>query len=399
MERNPAYTAFSHLLLSGTLVHEASFSEMQQQYGITVHPHLVMVVSVDRYPDLAKEKHLHWKIEMGQELIAAIHKAVTAPFLTAWIEEGVLALLLELPADPYTADEKAAQIARDIQRAANTMHIPVSIGIGTYYDDPYMLQHSYEEARKSMVDRFFQGNRMIFQFEKKKSTAKTGQNYLLLKEKIEKERIELLARVRIADVEGTIVTLQVILEDLVQANQYKVDMFKSEVVDLVMMVSRLVLESGFSAETILSENAHFIQDLYQTIRYDKFIQKVCDYVRQLTEQAAFTQTAGVSPVVRQAIRYIKENLQERLSLEEIAQSCCLSKYHLSHLFKKEVGSTVVDFLNKIRIEKALYYLETTDLTIQQIASEVGFQDANYFSRMFKKYMQHSPKEHRLARLC
>ncbi|AMA72398.1 helix-turn-helix domain-containing protein [Aneurinibacillus thermoaerophilus] len=402
MKQNPAEAAFSHLLLSGTFVHEASFSEMQQTYGIYIHPHLVMAISIDRYPDLSIEKPLNWRIEIGQRLVEAIYKAVTIPFVWVWIEEGVLALLLEFTSEHrITKDlnEETLQIAKKIQKSADEMPVSVSIGIGTYYDDPYMLQHSYKEARKSMINRFFQGNRMIFQFEKEKNREESGQNYFSLKEKIEKERIELLARVRIGDVDGTVPILQIILEGLAEANKFNVNMFKSEVVDLVMMISRLVLEAGFSAETILSENAHFIQDLYQTIRYDKFIKKVCEYVRWLTEQVALTQTLEVSPVIRQAIRYMKENLRKKISLEDIAQYCCLSKYHLSHLFKKEIGVSVIDFLNKIRIEKAIYYLETTDLSIQQIADKVGFPDANYFSRTFKKYTQHSPTKYRSARLC
>jgi two-component system response regulator YesN len=401
MNQHPAQAAFSHLLLSGTFVHEASFSELQKAYGIYVHPHLIMLVSIDRYPDLAAEKPLRWKIEIGQTLVEAIHKAVTVPFVWTWTEEGVLALLVEL-APGYLSihpNEKAIQIARDIQKSTDTMRVSVSIGIGTYYEDPSMLQHSYQEAKKSMVDRFFQGNRMIFQFEKKKNTEEPGYSQCSFKEEVDKERIEMLARVRIADVNGTVTILKSILERVAQANRFNVDMFKSEVVDLVMMISRLVLDSGVSAQTILSENAHFIQDLYQTIRYDKFIDKVCEYVRQLTEQAVLNQVLDVSPVIRQAIRYIKENLEHRILLEDIAQYCCLSKYHFSHLFKKEVGVSVVDFLNKMRMEKALYYLETTDLTVQQIASKVGFSDANYFSRMFKKYHQYSPTEYRSARLC
>jgi two-component system response regulator YesN len=163
-------------------------------------------------------------------------------------------------------------------------------------------------------------------------------------------------------------------------------------------MSRQVLESGANAAVILSENARFIQDLYLTIRYDKFVQKVCEYARRLTQQMELSLTSA-SPVIRKAVRYLKENLQRRVSLEEVAQYCCVSVYHLSHLFKRETGMTVVDFLNKLRVEKAMHFLEATDCTIQEIAYFVGFQDANYFSRTFKKYVKYSPSAYRRAKLC
>jgi len=397
MKLNPAQAAFSHLLLSGTFVHEASFEEIQEWYGIYIHPQLALVISIDRYPDLVVDKPMTWRKEIGQKLVDAVNKAISLPFVWVWVAEGVLALLLELPSEwsaERNLNEKTFEIAKSIQETSALHDVSVSIGIGTYYDKPEMLYHSFEEAKKSMIDRFFQGNQLIFQYK-----VLASQEEQFWDPQTDAERMEFLARVRIGDVEGSVTILKILLDRIAQQYKFNVDMFKSEVVDLIMSMSRLVLESGVNAITILSENAHFIQDLYQTIRYDKFVKKVCDYGRKLTEEIAKTHVIEVSPVIRNAIRYIKENLLRRISLEEVAQYCCLSKYHFSHLFKKEVGMSFVDFLNKIRIEKALQYLETTDLTVQQIANLVGFEDSNYFSRIFKKYMQHSPTEYRSARLC
>ncbi|MCM2535392.1 helix-turn-helix transcriptional regulator [Neobacillus pocheonensis] len=91
---------------------------------------------------------------------------------------------------------------------------------------------------------------------------------------------------------------------------------------------------------------------------------------------------------------MKENHQKGVSLEDIAHYCHLSRYHFSHLFKKEVGTSVMDFFNKLRIDKSLFYLEKTDSSVQEIANQVGFHDSNYFSRLFKKYMRSSPTEYR-----
>lgn len=396
MKQDPMKAAFSHLLLSGTGVHEAAFSKLQEVYGLFIHPHLVMVVSIDRYPELSAGRGLAWTIEVGHKVVDAVCKVINIPYVWAWVSEGVLALLLEFTAEPLAKEkikEQCWKMARKIQRSANDMDIPVSIGIGTYYDDPYMLYHSFNEAKRSMVDRFFQGKQMIFQFEKKANIEEVRPAPYT-----QQEKTELLARVRIGDEEGTVSMLNILMERMALAYKFNVDMFKSEVVDLVMWMSRFALETGVSATTILSENAHFIQDLYQTIRYDKFAQKVCEYGHRLTEQVARTQSAGVSPVIRQVIQYMKENLEKKISLDELARFCCLSKYHISHLFKKEMGISMLDFANQMRIQKACLYLEQTELTVQQVAHQVGFEDANYFSRMFKKYTQFSPSEYRYTKV-
>ncbi len=150
MNQDPIFAAFSHLLITGTLVHEASFFELQETYNVRIHPHLVMVVSVDRYPDLVVGKSLEWRIEVGKHVVGAIRKKVPLPYTWIWIEEGVLALLVEVDGQQVVSSQdvssRMVQMAREIQQALQSVHISVSIGIGTYYDSPYQLHLSFKEA-------------------------------------------------------------------------------------------------------------------------------------------------------------------------------------------------------------------------------------------------------------
>ncbi len=399
MNQDPILAAFSHLLITGTIVHEASFSELQEKYNVGIYPHLVMVVSVDRYPDLVVGKSLEWRVEVGKHLVGAIRKKLPLPYTWIWIEEGVLALLVEAKVDgqhmvsSQDVSTRMVQVAREIQQTLQSEDISVSVGIGTYYDNPYQLHLSFKEAVQSMSGRFFQGNGLVFQYSEESGDGEEFDDVLMT------DKTELLALVRIGDEQGVAQHLPPLLERMAEACQHKEDVFKSDVVELVMMVSRTVVESGVSAAPVLSKNTRAIQELYDTIRYDKFVKKVIDYVGWLTSQVEQTQTGKVSPAIRQAIRYIKRHHRNTVSLEEVARFCCVSKYHLSHLFKKEVGVSVIEYLNHIRVEKAVFYVKTTDLSIQQIASQVGFQDTNYFSRMFKRYTKYSPREYRTAILC
>ncbi|MGO4271783.1 AraC family transcriptional regulator, partial [Paenibacillus sp. TAF58] len=96
MKLDTAQASFSQLLISGTLIHEAGFEEMRKRLGIEPRPQVVIVLSIDRYTDLALDKSLQWSIEIGQVLVEAIFESVTLPFLWVWVGEGVLAVLLEL---------------------------------------------------------------------------------------------------------------------------------------------------------------------------------------------------------------------------------------------------------------------------------------------------------------
>lgn len=393
MNRNATQSAFSNLLLSGTLVHVGTFDEVQERCGINTNPNVVMVISIDRYPDLAAENPIQWKREIGHKLINQIDQTIGVSYLWSWVEEGVLALLIELGDidNEIEFNKKIYRMAEEIQNSLDSVQITVSIGIGKKYNDPYLLYHSFEEARKSMSGRFFQGNKLIFH----SGIKPVGEN--TLRARSTEDRIELLALVRIGDEEGVVNQLKSFLEKVANACRLNEDVFKTEVVDLIMLISRVVVESGVNATLIMSKNAQIIQELYHIIRYDKFVKKVCEYAYWLTIQIANSFYNQMSPIIRKATKYIRENHQTSITLEEIAQYCCISKYHFSHLFKKEIGTSVIDFLNRIRIEKSMFYLEMTDLTMQEIATRIGFQDSNYFSRIFKKYIKSSPSEYRATK--
>ncbi|MCM2535472.1 AraC family transcriptional regulator [Neobacillus pocheonensis] len=386
--------SFSQLLLSGTLVHVALFGELQEKYGVNVHPEVVILVSVDRYPDLVTGKQIEWKINLGRKLVDEIGTILPVPFVWTWTEEGVLALLLEFEKLPDPDRKKEILLlAERIQQVSDKIGICVSIGIGNFYDNPYLLYRSFEEAKKSMSGRFFQGNNLIFHTDMEKNIDES------LKNPLTRDRTELLSLLRIGHKEGVVTHLIRFMESVAQAYQFNEDLFKSEVIDLLMTMSRIVLELGVNPASILTKTATFIQDLYPTIRYDKFVKKVCEYAEWLSEEVEKSSIHDVSPIIKQAIHYMKENHQKSITLEEISCYCHLSRFHFSHLFKKEVGSSVMDFLNTLRIDKALFYLETTDLNVQEIANQVGFQDPNYFSRLFKKYKQFTPTEYRANFNC
>ncbi|MED1472145.1 AraC family transcriptional regulator [Bacillus salipaludis] len=381
--------SFSQLLLSGTFVHVAPFEVLQEKYGVNIQPNVVVLVSMDRYPDVADGKPIEWKINVGRKLVEQLDILLPVPFLWTWTEEGVLALLLDFHEVP-THDRKREilLLAEEIQKGSDQIGIHVSIGIGNFYDDPASLICSFEEAKKSMSGRFFQGNKLIFHTDMRKNMVES------LKIPLTKEKSELYSIVRIGHTEGVVTQMKGIMERFAKIYNYNEDVFKSEVIDLLMVMSRIVLEAGVSPVSILTNTANVIQDLYHTIRYDKFVMKVCNYAEWLTEQVENINIGDVSPNIKQAIRYMKENHQKDVTLEDIAHYCHLSRYHFSHLFKKEVGTSVMDFFNKLRIDKSLFYLEKTDSSVQEIANQVGFQDSNYFSRLFKKYIDSSPTEYR-----
>ena len=92
--------------------------------------------------------------------------------------------------------------------------------------------------------------------------------------------------------------------------------------------------------------------------------------------------------------YIDDHLDEDISTTDIAAFCQYSTEHFCRLFKKTVGISAIEYINEYRIGKSELLLSQTDLSITEIAAEVGFENANYFARVFNKIRKESPSEYR-----
>lgn len=103
-----------------------------------------------------------------------------------------------------------------------------------------------------------------------------------------------------------------------------------------------------------------------------------------------------SELTQNCMNHIEFYYNTDLSLSQLASQCSVSPSYLSTVFRKETGMTVTDYINKTRIRQALILLNTTTLSIGEIAARCGFGDANYFSRIFRKLQGQSPKSYRLS---
>jgi len=98
--------------------------------------------------------------------------------------------------------------------------------------------------------------------------------------------------------------------------------------------------------------------------------------------------------VNKAINFMYSNFSSQLSVERIAKEANMSVSHFSRVFKNETGSTVTDYLNKIRIKVVKKLLVKDRLTLTEIAHQSGFNSLSYMSTCFSKYNKILPSQYR-----
>ncbi|KZE82531.1 two-component system response regulator [Paenibacillus elgii] len=112
--------------------------------------------------------------------------------------------------------------------------------------------------------------------------------------------------------------------------------------------------------------------------------------------AAFHEAIADKPFayIQKSIVYIKEHLDQSLSLQQVAKFVHLNPNHFSEVFKRETGLNYIEFVTLERMRRAAEILQESQAKISEVASRVGYEDIKYFSQQFKKHTGRTPSEFR-----
>lgn len=184
------------------------------------------------------------------------------------------------------------------------------------------------------------------------------------------------------------------LKETVLRVKPSVDTVKNFIVELVM-----TLIEG------LQSNSHIISTIWGTNKFDyidkvkgmntlaEIVEWIFTGVDQIEgERSVFV--GGENRVIMKAVEYIENHFHQDLTLEDLSAHVGLSKSYLSSTFKKVCGESFIEYLIRVRIQKAETMLRQTDLKIYQVAESVGFQDPKYFTKLFKKMTGISPNQYK-----
>ena len=119
--------------------------------------------------------------------------------------------------------------------------------------------------------------------------------------------------------------------------------------------------------------------------------------RMVIEYCACVQsysTQQYSSNIQEIVNYINLNLSSSLSLKSLSELFHLTPSYLSKLFKQEIGMTLTDYINTLRINRAAIKLLKEKSSISSIATSVGILDVNYFTKLFKRQKGIPPSQFR-----
>ncbi len=122
--------------------------------------------------------------------------------------------------------------------------------------------------------------------------------------------------------------------------------------------------------------------------------RLSDLITEQAVQIATQRQAKTKSAVEQAIEFIQENLYREISLDNVATQLHFTPSYLANQFKKATGETVVEYISRLKMEKAAEMVCDPDIKIATVAQALGYNDRRYFSELFRRKYDCTPSEYR-----
>lgn len=160
------------------------------------------------------------------------------------------------------------------------------------------------------------------------------------------------------------------------------------------LVRKATERAGVHPAIVDAISQSYAQKMYAATEREDISRMFPDMIEEFCHAVRQAKAERYSSAVGKVVDYIRLHVSQSISLETLAATAGISANYLSHIFKKETGVSVSQYIARTRCEKAAELLVRTDLPVQEISRYVGYLDNNYFVKVFRKQYLMTPTEYR-----
>ncbi len=338
--------------------------------------------SADQISDENQINLYHSSFQMTKELISQYHKCHVIA-----LDLYHLAIVFCFDSKPDIADiaDSLQGIMQSLNGTLYKYYMSYLIcGFGTFVSDPLAISESYQYSRDAFSSAD-EDDRIVFFNNCAPSRAKNSFNFTLFKDILNSAFEEY-------DTDTLCQTIDEMME-LFKANPHHY----LQAIDFASNILYLAISHLPNGESTVAAMFGESYDNYLSLYKMKTMEQVLDWLSYfkaaLCEYFTTRKKEVRKPIVTQAKKYIKNHINSRLSLQEVAAALCISPNYLSQLFKKYNKIGFTDYVTQCKVDEAKHYLYEGNLCIYEIAEKLGFESAFYFSKVFKKVEGISPSDY------
>ncbi len=303
-------------------------------------------------------------------------------FLVSSFVINRIAVFFPLPEDYSDYQDFQQEMKRIYHILSNKIGSGIRIGVSKIESEKNQIIQSYKDSLHALNKVAADGGINFFGSDEENKTPGT---------KLPELEKKLYNRIKIADLTGVRSLFDEYFTALEESclNQTKL---KSALIEF------LVNAKNITFEAVPSYSNSKFDDLFSFFAAEYSNSALKDFVSLLISDCvsaiSSVKKQKENPIIEKVCSYIDNNLDKDLSLDVLANIAEVSTFYLSKLFKEEKSENIVNFVTNKRLERARQLLSETKYSIKEITAFTGYNDQNYFSRLFKNKFGISPSEFR-----
>ncbi|WP_413375815.1 response regulator transcription factor [Alkalihalobacillus sp. 1P02AB] len=293
--------------------------------------------------------------------------------------------------DSNCIKENIYEYIRDsLSELQETLNKNCGIKVAFIYSKPVATIHEFQQSIQKMIqikhEWFYIEDESVFALENMKSSFST-ENIFSQFPTVVDDLKKLVYEEEDSTIEQTVNNWI----ELLKENKYHPEMIKSWLNNILVMIQ---LNNNFvnyknQYNDLFHNEINSIDNIQQLREY------VCQYIRGVID---YVKSEGKSErqEIWEAKKYVETHINERITMESVAQHLFMNPSHFSRIFKKETNETFIEYVTKLKMKKAVDYLKNTNSTVEEISYKLGYENTSYFIKLFKKTNLLSPLEYRKA---
>ncbi|AWB45952.1 two-component system response regulator [Paenibacillus sp. CAA11] len=266
-----------------------------------------------------------------------------------------------------------------------------TVGISSPAMGLEQLRSSYRMASDALRQAFVHTDQSVFLHGELNESSKLASMYPGM---IEKRLIEAIKTLNTDEVEAA---MSLLLKHLQQPGASKEGTVRICLEFAIVARRQLEMMIPSSPEVAEEDSEDILDALEQADSLTKLIKTLQERLMDWLHLAAEGRHGETGDsLIDQAKLFIDAHYQEDIGIEDVADFIHISCSHFCTLFKQKTGSTFLEYLTRLRIEKAEFILKNSEVKVFQIAPLVGYQDPRYFTQVFKKITGKTPTDYRIS---
>lgn len=308
---------------------------------------------------------------------------IAGPIIMGTLRESTLSTLLQLnEVEEQQAlklmlflKEMRSYAPKEINHLALLLNNSVLASIGTHTDYAKMNQQYKEQLRiaQELQNYKKQNSPMEYPFDMEN---------------------ELIQKTKNGDAEGAIEILSTLLDRISILESGDLNAIRTKFLGIYAVLSRTLSEQDANFHETVELDYEDMHELNHVSNFKELVEVAASFIRFCCRKAQNFIYDGNSALILKSLQYVNQNFTKKIALQNIAEELHVNPSYLSMLFKQELHMTFSEYLSKIRVNKAKHLLLKTNLSMVDVSLQSGFEDQSYFTKVFRKFENCTPKDYR-----